>query len=397
MAIDTTNYTSWKQVRTPSGGIYYAVPNSSLVFDPILSQSKGQNVFHPNPQAAIDDRQRAIDAQSPVNQLLPVAGSVAGTVGAGYLLNQIKTGGDILPKLPSIFGGSPGAIENAPAVVDAATNTATSAAQAFNAGATSAPTAVGSSINGGTMMSDGSVVAPEGSMLGAAAPYLGAGAAALGAYNTFKGWGDGNKDIAGGALAGAGTGLGLAAAAPLIGLGPLGWGAMGLMALGGAGIGGLGEMFTHKKTKQYQAERWGELSKKGVAGVDAIYAANHAEGDDGIWKTGKYAGQKWTFDKAKDLASEDPTHFQQVYGNLKTFGSDWQSYGDAKQKAIVSALVQNDLYKGDKGDVVIKDEKRAREIKDQVLAGTYGKAPAPEVKTDTTAKDLAKRLDAGRR
>lgn len=398
--IDTTNYTSWKQVRTPSGGIYYAVPNSSLVFDPILSQSKGQNVFHPNPQAAIDDRQRAIDAQSPVNQLLPVAGSVAGTVGAGYLLNQIKGAGDAVTALP-------GSLQTAQTVVDAA-NTAnqaiaptgllTSAGDAVNSASGFLNGALGGNVgpvaNGAEYAGSISGSAPS-SVSGAlgsvgGVPVLPVLGGALGAYNLYKGLGDGKKNPLGGAMSGAALGASVGSVVPVIGT------AIG--AIGGAAIGGLAEMFgTHKKTKQYQQERWGGLSEKGIAGVDVAYQANHPTEGTGTWDTGKYAGEKWTFEKAKDLASSDPTHFQQVYGNFKTFGSDWAGYDDKKQKAIVSALVQNDLYKGDKGDVVIKDEKRAREIKDQVLAGTYGKAPAPEVKTDTTAKDLAKRLDAGRR
>ena len=146
----------------------------------------------------------------------------------------------------------------------------------------------------------------------------------------------------------------------------------------GMATGGLSEVankfFGHKSTKQYQKERWGGLIDDGVVNAQVAQQANHPEDDSGVWQSGKYKGEKWSFDKALDLAKEDPTHFQHVYGNYKTFGNDWSNYNDAQQKAIVGRLVAEGLYNPSKGDVLIKDEDRARQIKDEVL----GVAPQPE-------------------
>lgn len=405
---DYSQYQTWKQVKTPGGGTYYQVPGTSLVYDPFLSQTKGRPVLWQNPQPSLDteaeakaEKERQIKLQeqqaSPMNQLMPVAAGTAATVAAPWALNQLgvtstganvagSTGAgitDILSKIPGL-GSSTGATAagNQVATYLPSMTTPTTAG-AFTAGATAVPEAVGTAVNGGTMMADGSIMAASpslGGTIAAATPYLGAAGGALGTYNTVKGWQDGEKDVGGGFLSGAGAGLGLGMAAPLLGMGPLGWGALGLMALGGGAVGGIGELLTHKSTKQYQAERWGELSDKGIANVDAVYAANHAKDDTGIWKDGKYAGQKWTFEKAQDLAKDDPSHFVHVYGNYKTFGNDWNSYGLDKQKQIVSGLVNAGLYKSDKGDVLISNEDKAREIKDQILAGTYAPtAAAPQV------------------
>ncbi len=135
----------------------------------------------------------------------------------------------------------------------------------------------------------------------------------------------------------------------------------------------------HKTTKQYKQERWGNLVNRGVINEDAAYQAIYGQGD-GTWETGKYAGQKWSFEKAQDLARQDPTHFQNVYGNLDTFGADWANYTDEQQKAITAGLVANGLYKSNKGDIVVKDKAAAMKIKDQVLAGAPPEAAKPSGK-----------------
>lgn len=112
-----------------------------------------------------------------------------------------------------------------------------------------------------------------------------------------------------------------------------------------------------KTTKDYQAERWGELMDNNVQFADVAYKANHGGGD--TWDSGKYAGEKWSFDKALDLASEDPTHFQHVLGNYETFGDKYGALDDTQQKSLVGALVGQGLYNSEKGDVRISDADRA--------------------------------------
>ena len=118
-----------------------------------------------------------------------------------------------------------------------------------------------------------------------------------------------------------------------------------------------------KSTKDYQKERWGKLSPA----AQGLYQANHPDNDTGVWQTGKYAGQKWSFDKALDLAKEDPTNFIGVLGNLETFGDRWLGVPLEKQKEVVSQLVNQGLYTSDKGDVLIKDKGKAQSIFDKVL------------------------------
>jgi len=159
----------------------------------------------------------------------------------------------------------------------------------------------------------------------------------------------------------------------------------------GIATGGLSEVARyfgigrHKSTKQYQDERWGKLSPA----AQGLRGANHPEGDDGIWKTGKYAGQKWSFEKARDLATEDPTHFVGVLGNLEAFGDEWLGLPLDKQKEIVSRLNNENLYYSDKGDVLLKNKDRARQIKDEVLSGQSA------VITPQTSKDKPAPLPAG--
>lgn len=140
-------------------------------------------------------------------------------------------------------------------------------------------------------------------------------------------------------------------------------------------------------TKEMERKRWGGLMGDGVQNADIAYEANHPGGKTGrgVWESGKYAGQEWTFEKAKDLAKEDPSHFQLVFGNFDTFGNDWNTYSDAQQKEITRRLVAEDLYTPDYGDIVIKkkNQDRARAIKDEVLGG---KPPAQILEPD--AKNL---------
>ena len=105
------NYQQWEVVTTPSGGTYYKVPGTSFVYDPFTSGIKGKPVLFRNPQPELDkeaaaqsehdkevalrDKQVAaqLQAASPAGQVLPIAGTVAGTVGAGWAMNQFGKDG----------------------------------------------------------------------------------------------------------------------------------------------------------------------------------------------------------------------------------------------------------------------------------------------------------------
>ena len=378
---DYSQYQTWKQVKTPGGGTYYQVPGTSLVYDPFLSQTKGRPVLWQNPQPSLDteaeakaEKERQIKLQeqqaSPMNQFLPVAAGTAATVAAPWLLNQlgVTSTGASLPAAagqvaqtagPGLLESVGGSLSNAGAFANGAM------------GGSFGPVASGAeyaaSLSGaGT----GATTAAGSGFLSNALPIAGG---LYGAYTLGQNLMDNKKDPLGGAASGAALGASVGSVLP--GVGTLIGGGIGAV------VGGLAGLFgTDKSTKERQAERWGELEKQGVANVGAAYQANHPQDDSGTWNSGKYSGQKWTFEKAQDLAKEDPTHFLHVYGNYKTFGNDWNSYGVDKQKQIVGGLVNAGLYKSEKGDIQIKDENKAREIKDQILAGTYAPtAAAPQV------------------
>lgn len=131
-----------------------------------------------------------------------------------------------------------------------------------------------------------------------------------------------------------------------------------------------GAFLGHESTKAAQKRRWGALSEP----AQQLFQANHPDGDTGVWKDGKYAGQKWSFDKALDLAKSDPTHFQGVYGNLSALGDDGSKYlglSDKAQKDFVAKNIAAGNYASKKGDVILQDHAKAQEIYnalDEVLA-----------------------------
>jgi len=285
--------------------------------------------------------------------LLPLTAVAAATTGGKVLAEQG------LPTLASdIYGGAKGLLGlggSAPGTP------ALEGAGALGTGAAE-PFAVGTAANGGTLMSDGTIVAPGMGI----APYLGAAGAGLGAYGLYNATQMNNRSKAAkaGLLSGAGLGAGLGMAAPLVGLGPVGWGTLGLMALGGGLFGGgLAGLTAHESTKEAQQRRWGGLSE----GAQGLFAANHPEGDDSVWDTGKYAGQEWTFEKALDLARGDPTHFQGVYGNMAALGDEYFNLSDEQQKEFVRRNIEAGNYSSNKGDVIIQDHNLAQQIKNEIL------------------------------
>lgn len=160
--VDFSQYQNWQQVRTPSGGTYYVVPGTAWVYDPFLSATRGRPVVYrnPTPELQEQDRQRqaqdiqlqgaqaqleaAQNAASPLGQLAPIAGGVAGTVGGAYLIDQVTS-----PTLASaqvvgdkvVAGMSNGAIQ--------VTDIATGATQAIPAAGTSGAATAGQTLLGG--------------------------------------------------------------------------------------------------------------------------------------------------------------------------------------------------------------------------------------------------------
>lgn len=409
--IDFSQYQSWQKIVAPTGAVYYVIPDTGYVYDPFLSALKGRPILWENPlpeyekkqeyeQEQADAKSRAKKAASPEGQLLPIVGVVGGTVGAKYLVDALGPATALEAAQANYYNSLAGSSSAGAASAGTSAAPASTAADAFVTSAapaaTSAPISLGAEgiqtlADGSILMSDGTIQAATqtagetAATAGAEAalgiqPYLGAAGAALGAYGVYNAIE--SDDTLSGGISGAGMGLGLGMAAPLVGMGPLGWGALGLMALGGAGLGaGLTEVLGHKSTKQYQAERWGELEEKGIVNAGAAFQANHAADDDGVWNEGQFAGKKWNWEDARTLAKQDPIHFNLVLGNYETFGNDWDQYSQEQRNQIMARLLDEDLYYSTKGDIRIKNEDRAREIKDQVLSGVQV-APATNLQVN---------------
>jgi len=99
-AVDYTQYATWERVVAPNGAVYYRVPGSGYLLDPFLSSTRGRPVLFadPSPQVkekedAESERKKLIkqqeDASSPLGQLAPVAGSVAGAVATKYATDAL--------------------------------------------------------------------------------------------------------------------------------------------------------------------------------------------------------------------------------------------------------------------------------------------------------------------
>jgi len=259
-----------------------------------------------------------------------------------------------------------------------------------------APTAVGSAANGGTMMSDGSIMGgSEGGL--SFGNVAGTIAALKGGYDTINGLQHGGEGLRGG-LTTAGAGVG-----QLIG-GPLGAGAGALLGnIAGYGLQGdgwknklaltavlpplgiakmLGFNPIHKTTRQVAQEHTADLQKQFkddstyqayVRGMREQYNAPPPD------PTKPFAGKYATWDEYKKggLEAGDLTG---VYGNLKTFGQDWSNIDQAKRQAVTQGLIDAGLYNSKKGEVEITDSAKARQIYDQIVKGSGYKPP-----TTTTA------------
>lgn len=250
-----------------------------------------------------------------------------------------------------------------------------------------APTAVGSAANGGTLMSNGSVVGGESAGLGTAGTVLSAAAAAKGTYDTIKGFQQGGEGLRSG-MTTAGAGIGSliggpvggaigAAAGNTLGYGFQGSGWKNNLALAGMtgglsmipGVGNGIRGLIHKTTRQSSQENTQNLLKTDpenkawqnyITGMRGQYNAPAPD------KSKPFAGKYATFEDYKKggLEAGDLTG---VYGNLKTFGADYGTRSFDQQKAITQKLIDAGLYDSKKGEVIITDEAKAKQIYDQTI------------------------------
>lgn len=240
-SIDFTKFYTWEKVKMPTGNVYYKVPGTGYVYDPVLTSARtdGKKVLYFNPQPTLDERkkqQEIIDNQnSALGQYGPLVAGTAAAVGGKLTYDYLypKSSQQQLAdfKAQQELSAMQGANQPAPVVQQAP------AQQAFVGAAQPqavAPVYQGSSVypvgtaaNGGTLMSDGSVLAPN-ATVGSVSPTTGsnydysglaAGAAQAaqglgGAYQAYQGYNqyrDGDK--VGGSLGMASGATNVAAAA----------------------------------------------------------------------------------------------------------------------------------------------------------------------------------------
>lgn len=438
---DYSQYKNWPKVVAPSGQTYYAIPETGYLYDPFLSSAKGRPVLFTDPRAKAAERDKALkaqkDAASPLGQLAGIGGSIGGVLLGQHALSALgpTTAAEKLAEqqLANTMASNTTAAGTAQAAQVA--QPAADAAGAFTQAATSpsvGATQIGTTVDGSAIMSDGTTLAADSA---ATMPYqsgltvgnvLSAAAIAKGTYDSARAFERGGEGIRTGTTqigAGVGSLLGgpIGAGAGALAGNIVGYGlqdnklknnaALALMTGGLAlPLGFARDHLMRKSTKQLVGERWNDLKKEGITGVEEAYAAGHVNADD----------SKWDFNEAQERAKVEPSGFRHVYGNLKTFGNDWSTYRPEQQDAIVKGLIDAGLYESKKGDVLIKNEDEARKIKDQVLAAGTPTEAAPQAApqrsstisagigkdgkplnyskgqtiTQQQAKELAKRLDA---
>lgn len=186
---DYSKFLTWEKVVTPAGQVLYVVPgNPAYVYDPVASNATGRKVFRANPKQQIADEQQAKDdaesarkqqerANSPLGQVTPVVATVGGTLAANEIMkagfgNAPASVQTVLPNGNMVF--TDGTVKTASGQIISAPTPTPTLSQAAAQGATQAPapqvsapvpsqapTPVGTSADGGTIMSDGSVMTDQ--------------------------------------------------------------------------------------------------------------------------------------------------------------------------------------------------------------------------------------------
>lgn len=394
--VDAAQFSTWEKVTLPNGEVMYVVPgHPGYVYDPVASAATGRTVFRTNPKQAIsqqEEEQRKQDEaeqlqkdqikqqqfnQSPAGQAIPIALGVGGTIAASQF---IKPAADpIATAYAQKIAAETAAKYGTTAAAQGTTGTLAQSAATGATQVAAAPTVAGAE----PLMP----AVPEG--------FYGTGEAAAAAA----------PEAGGGILANAsslGVGpLAAIAAGTYLG-GKAGWdmiqgkkpGLPGRVVLGMA-TGGLSEvanglgLFNHKSTREYAKERTDELA--GIAPEDTGYQSyvsgmrdqyNAPPPDPSKPFAGKYGS--WDEYKSAGLEAGDLTG---VYGNIKAFGPEWAGLSQDDRVRVTQGLIDADLYESNKGDVLIRDEAKAKEIRDRILA--------EKVKQDALAAAMASGAQSG--
>ena len=144
----------------------------------------------------------------------------------------------------------------------------------------------------------------------------------------------------------------------------------GLLGIATGGLSEIGRKFLVKPTTK-------DIQKKNTKGLLELgkddanwqnYVTNmRAQVDTGPADRSKpFAGQYSSFDEYKKagLRADDLTG---VLGNLKTFGPEWAKLSFDQQKAVTQKLIDNNMYSSKKGEVIVTDAEKAKQLKNEAL------------------------------
>jgi len=303
----------------------------------------------PNGVPTVEDAQKDAAKQQQKNAIAGIGGMAAGAIGSKAVYDAV-TGQKIL-------GGVGGKIANALGLggTEAAAGATTEAAAGAAPTILSVEPVAGAATEAGAGAGAGAFsLSGIGSAGNAFLPAVGA----FGAYDLLTH----NRGAGRGALQGAASGAAIGSFFP------------GAGTAIGAGIGGAlglakGLFGEHESTRDVARKHTSQLLNAGkdnsnwqnyVAGMRAQYNAPTRDSS----KT--YGNQFATFDEYKKagLRADDLTG---VYGNLKTFGPDWANYSQQQRQAVTQGLIDQGLYESKKGEVIVTDAEKAKQIRDSII------------------------------
>ena len=389
--IDFNQWRNWPTVQTKTGQVYYELPNN-----PAMVYSPYDNRIYDNPNNADKFIQEQNDKKkkeglSPIEQV-GVLGLGGAAVYGGQELGKAGIGGTIenIAKLPGKvsdvlgLGGSSSA--GASEAVQGASNVmGLGGGSAISAGTSTLPagaaipegfTAVGTAVDGGTLIAPSSVAGSSGAGafslggIGSAGNAILPIAGVAGAYDLFtsdkRGTGSG---IAQGAASGAAIGSYF---------GPIGAGVGGV-------LGGILGAFGGKPRTKLEEERLGKLNESGIKtftppefdesrGRSQQLSDIKKEmgiSDDFIGYTpdGHYANARWLKSgKESDLRAQD------IWGYAtfsEHFGNDWYNTSEENREKIASKALDLGLIKEHHGtiDITGKNKDQLLDYADRVLGG----------------------------
>lgn len=148
----------------------------------------------------------------------------------------------------------------------------------------------------------------------------------------------------------------------------------GLLGIATGGLSEIGRKFLVKPTT-------GQIQQKNTKGllelgkddpnwqnyVQGMRAGMNGKPADPSKPFGDSKGNKYsTFDEYK-TAGLDASNLTGVLGNLKTFGPEWAKLNFDQQKAVTQKLIDNNMYSSKKGEVIVTDVEKAKQLKDEAL------------------------------